>query len=115
MPLRRWRWVEECPEWPQFVAWQESLSDADYVELTAGLKMLLRRGPQYNCPELSDDLYVMYAGRRNATFWIAVGDATPGQRRLLPLAWGTNPAKNLTAAVKADVAEKLLMWRKAAK
>jgi hypothetical protein len=115
MPLRRWRWVEECPEWPEFVSWQEGLPWADGVQLSGGLEMLLRSGPQDNCPKLGDDLYAMYAGRMGTTFWIAVGDAMPGRRWLLPLAWGTNPSKNLTASVIAEALERLLKWREATK
>lgn len=75
--------------------------------------MLLRHGPQGNCPELGDGVYAMYAGRRSATFWVAVGDPTPSRRRLLPLAWGDSPARNLTSAVVAETTEKLRKWREA--
>jgi hypothetical protein len=113
VPLRRWGWLQDCPEWPEFIAWQNHLPWSDHVELAGGLRLLLREGPKHNCPELRDGLYALYAGRRSRTFWVIFGDAIPGRRRLLPLAWGTNPAKNLTAAIIADAANRLRLWREA--
>lgn len=111
---RRWKWVEECPEWSMFLAWQDGLKWADRVELTAGLEMLLDHGPKNNARHLADDVYAVYACHKATIFWVVVGVAQPPRRRLLPLAWGTNPAKNLTQDVKTKSAEKLQEWRKGA-
>jgi hypothetical protein len=107
--------MAECPEWPAFVAWRNGLSWSDQAEVEAGLAMLLRRGPRYNTPRLADGVYVMYVGRLSRTFWVLVGDPTPDKRRLWSLAWGTNPAKSITARVIAEATEKLLKWREANK
>jgi hypothetical protein len=108
---KRWKWVEECPEWPVFVAWRDGLKWADRVEVVAGLEMLLDHGPRNNTRKLSDDLYAVYTCRSRTVFWIIVAVAQPQKRRLLPLAWGTNPSKNLTPDITTKCAEKLQKWR----
>jgi hypothetical protein len=111
---RHWKWVEECPEWSAFVAWRDGLAWADRVEVAAGLEMLLDQGPEGNTPRLGDDLYVVYACCKGTIFWIVVGVARPNEKRLLPLAWGTNPSKNFTPDITTDATARLQQWRRAA-
>jgi hypothetical protein len=111
---RRWEWVEECPEWSKFIAWRDGLAWADRVEVVAGLEMLLDYELEGNTPKVGDDLYAAYTCRKRTIFWVVVAVARPSGRHLLPLAWGTNPSRNLTEAVTASAAERLRNWREAA-
>lgn len=110
---RHWKWVEECPEWPAFAAWRDGLAWASRVELVAGLEMLLDHGPEDNTYKLGDDLYAVYTCCKRTIFWVVVGVAQPSEKRLLPLAWGTNPSKNLTEDVTTDATARLQNWREA--
>jgi hypothetical protein len=110
---RRWKWAEQSDEWPAFEAWLEALPWAEHVELAAGLEMLLDHGPEYDCPKLGDDLYVVYACSKQTIFWLIVGILERRQRRLVPLAWGKNPSSTLTEDVKVQALRKLQKCRNA--
>jgi hypothetical protein len=107
---REWKWAEQCDEWPAFIAWREALPWDEHVELAAGLEMLVDRGPEYNCPKLGDDLYVVYACSKHVIFWVIVGVLRPRSRHLAPLAWGKNP-RTLTEEVKVQALRKLQKLR----
>jgi hypothetical protein len=111
---RRWKWVEDSAEWRAFAGWRDARAPAERVELEAGLEMLLDYGPEHDSPQVGDDLYAVYACCKRTIFWLVVGVARPGEKRLLPLAWGTDPSKNLTSGIKTEAAKMLREWRSAA-
>ena len=111
MRRRRWRWVEDCDDWPAFVAWRDGRTHADRVELVAGLDLLLDEGPEADTYRVGEDLYVVYACCKRTVVWLLVGVAGPGDRRLLPLAWGARPSKKEILRAAKQAAEKLRKWR----
>jgi hypothetical protein len=108
----RWKWIDGSREWESFEAWRAGLPAADQAELEAGLRMLLRYGPE-GCSKVGDDLYVVYACRLRKVYWIIAGIAQPCERRLLVLAWGTRPTASSIASAAAEAAEQLRRWRNA--
>lgn len=108
---RRWRWIEDCDDWVAFTAWRDTRPKADQVELAAGLEVLLDDGPERDTYQVGADLYVVYACCRRTVLWLLVGVARPGERWLLPLAWGTRPSERRISHAAKEAAEKLQKWR----
>jgi len=106
----RWKWINDSEEWASFEAWRAGLPAADQAELEAGLRMLLRYGPD-GCSKVGDDLYAVYACRLRNVYWIIAGIAQPCGRRLLVLAWGTRPTPSSITIAAAEAAERLRRWR----
>jgi hypothetical protein len=105
---KRWTWIRDCPDWEAFEAWRAARGSA---ELEAGLGMLLDYGPEYDCPRIGEDIYVVYACYRRTVFWLIVGVGRPGIRQLLPLKWGVNPTEARIARAGKEASEKLQKWR----
>jgi len=112
MPYRRWRWVEDCDTWNAFLAWRDTRSFAGRVQLQAGLKTLLKSGPEHDTRRVGDGLYSVYAASGGTLYWLIVGVAQPGESRLLPLAWGTNATDAVIAEEAKLAADKLRAWQK---
>jgi hypothetical protein len=109
---RRWRWLEDCDDWTAFAAWRDARPWAARVEFVAGLEVLLDHGPEHDSYKVGEDLYVVYACSKGKILWLLVGVAAPGERRLLPLAWGTgSPSKITISRTAIEAAEKLRKWR----
>ncbi len=106
----RWKWISDSKEWASFEAWRAGLPEADRAELEAGLRMLLRYGPDGGT-KVGDDLYRVYACRLRTVYWIIAGIAEPSRRDLLMLAWGTRPTRSGIAVAAAEAAERLRIWR----
>lgn len=111
MKLRRWKWIEDADDWDAFATWRAAQTPSARVELEAGLSMLLDYGPEHDCYKVGDSLYVVYACCQRKVFWLVVGVATPGQRRLVALAWGTKPTQSVIETGVAEAAKKLQEWR----
>ena len=107
----KWKWIEDCDEWSAFVAWIDTQAPAARVELEAGLGMLLDYGPEHDCYKIDDDAYVVYACCKRTVFWLVVGVAEPGKKRLLPLAWGTRPTQATIDTAAGEAGKKLKKWR----
>jgi hypothetical protein len=108
---RRWKWVQDCDEWPAFVAWCDTRPWAHRVQLQAALGTLLDSGPMHDSYQVGEDLYAEYAPCNRTVLWIIVGVAQPGKRLLLPLVWGTSPTGERIAAATAEATAKLQKWR----
>lgn len=108
---KSWKWVEDSEQWAAFLAWRQTRSWADRVELEAALETLLDRGPEDGFPKLGLDLYAIFACRRRTIFWVVVGVARPGKRLLLPLAWGVNADDKHIAEAALQASEALSKWR----
>lgn len=112
---RRWKWIEDSDGWTAFVTWQDALPRAHRVELAAGLEMLLDYGPEHDTYQVGDELYVVYACSKRTVLWLLVGVARPGERWLLPLAWGTgSPSARRLSEAADEATEQLRKWRSGA-
>jgi hypothetical protein len=108
---KRWEWIEDCEDWPAFGAWRESFNEPDRVELEAGLRTLLRRGPEYGFAKLAEDIFAVSCCRRRTVFTVVVGVAQSNGRLLLPLAWVVNADDRWAKLARDEATEKLKKWR----
>jgi hypothetical protein len=104
--VRRWSWIKDSASWTALEAWAQAQVRI-HDEIVGTLDWLLVHGPTGSrC--LVEDVYVIYSWH----FWVVVGDALPGRRRVLALDWGlgsfTKAKCNLTKAI-----EMLKTWREA--
>jgi hypothetical protein len=109
---RRWKWVEDSERSQAFADWREALPEPQRVELEAGLAVLLDYGPEHDTYRIDTDLYVVYACCMRVVLWLLVGDASPGTRQLLPLAWGIrSPSEKQLAGAAKKAGTLLAQWR----
>lgn len=111
MLRRRWRWIKDCDGWAAFATWCDDRPRAERVELEAGLAVLLALGPEHDTYSVGEDLYVIYACCKRTVLWLIVGVAAPGERYLVPLAWGSQPSEAKIRDAAKDAADQLGKWR----
>jgi hypothetical protein len=108
--VERWSWIEDCELWTAFSAWPMDWDENRKAELVGALQSIAAYGPRGNTTCVAEDVYAVYSW----SFWILVGDAQPGRRRLLPLVWGTTrPTKRAIGEATTQAIEALKAWREA--